>query len=78
MDAARISETTDDELLVAVGRGDRDAFSELYDRYAPFVLARMMQLSADRPSAESMVVEVFLEFWRQAPRLDRVPTSVAA
>jgi hypothetical protein len=50
MDRMLCLNSTDDELLVAVAKGDSDAFA---------------------------VLEVFLEFWRQAPRLDRSLGRVA-
>jgi RNA polymerase sigma-70 factor (ECF subfamily) len=71
MDSTLCVNSTDDELLVAVARGDRNAFSELYDRFAPHVLARVKNQIDDGGLAEEMVLDVFLEFWRQAPRLER-------
>ncbi|WP_411698913.1 sigma factor [Conyzicola sp.] len=77
MDLARYISSTDDELLAEVAKGDQTAFGELYDRFAPHVFARVRQQIADRKLADEMVLEVFLEFWRQAPRLDRSVGRVA-
>jgi RNA polymerase sigma-70 factor (ECF subfamily) len=77
MDRMLCLNSTDDELLVAVAKGDSDAFAELYDRFAPHVFARAKNEISDSGRAEQMVLEVFLEFWRQAPRLDRSLGRVA-
>jgi hypothetical protein len=77
MDITLSHNSTDDELLAAVARGDRVAFAELYDRFAPHVLARVTSEVADTRQALDTVADVFVEFWRQAPRLDRTAGRVA-
>ena len=77
MDTARCANSTDDELLAAVAGGDRDAFSELYDRFAPHVFARVRSQVSDLLRVDEITRDVFLDFWRQAPRLDRGAGSVA-
>jgi len=77
MDITLCLASRDDELLTAVADGDHDAFAELYDRFAPHVYARANGLSADAKQAHGIVLDVFLDFWRQAPRLDRAKTDVA-
>ena len=69
-------ERTGEELLVAVGRGDRDAFAELYDRVAPQVLGVAVRVVRDRSLAEEVVQEVLVEVWRKAARFD--PTRGSA
>lgn len=78
MDSKPCYDSRDDELLAAVARGDRDAFSELYDRFAPYVYARANTPVADARRAEEIVSAVFVELWRQAPRLDRSRSAVVA
>jgi len=78
MDSTLCMNSRDDELLAAVAKGDHDAFSEIYDRFAPHVLARAITLIADSRRAEEIVLAVFVEFWRQAPLLDRSRANVAA
>ena len=78
MDTARYTVSTDDELLAAVADGDRIAFSELYDRLAPRVFGHAHDRVGDLLAAEDITREVFLDFWRRAPRLDRGDGSVAA
>ena len=67
----------DDELLAAVARGDHDAFAELYDRFAPHVCARARDRFADTLLADDAVLRLFVDLWRQAPRLDRARADVA-
>jgi len=71
------SNSRDDELLAAVAQGDRDAFAELYDRFAPHVCARVRDRIADSRLADDAVLRLFVEFWRQAPRLNRARADVA-
>jgi RNA polymerase sigma-70 factor (ECF subfamily) len=67
----------DGSLLVRrVADGDRAAVTELYNRYAPSVLAQIASVLGDRVEAEDVVQEVFLQAWRQAGRYDHRRASV--
>jgi len=77
MDITLCLASRDDELLAAVAEGDQDAFAELYDRFAPHVFARARGLDDDPGRADGIVLDVFLDFWRQAALLDRAKTDVA-
>jgi RNA polymerase sigma-70 factor (ECF subfamily) len=77
MDITLCMNSRDDELLAAVAKGDHDAFSEIYDRFAPHVFARANKQLVDGGQAAAAVRGVFLEFWRQAPRLDSSRVNVA-
>jgi RNA polymerase sigma-70 factor, ECF subfamily len=57
---------TDADLLGRVGSGDRDAFEELYRRYARAVLALALRRLGDRGRAEDATQEVFAAVWRSA------------
>jgi RNA polymerase sigma-70 factor (ECF subfamily) len=57
---------TDEELIVAICDGDREAFRELYQRHAPWLLVRISRRGADGPLAEEVVQETFLAVWRKA------------
>ena len=63
VDAAAL---TDGELLGRVGSGERDAFEELYRRYARAVLALALRRLGDRGRAEDATQEVFAAVWRSA------------
>ena len=60
---------TDEELLLASGRGDREAFALLVQRQQRAVLQFVHRFlaTADRATAEDLAQQVFLSVWRYAP-----------
>jgi len=54
------------KLIQRVAAGDREAFSRLYDMYAPLVFACALRVLGRRPDAEDLLQEIFLQVWRQA------------
>jgi len=76
MDAAsqellgRIDSQSDQDLLAAIGRGDRTALAQLYDRHAPQMLAVASRILQDRRDAEDLLHDVFLEAWQKADSYD--------
>jgi RNA polymerase sigma-70 factor, ECF subfamily len=64
------------QLVQRVAGGDRAAVTELYDRYAPSLLAQIAAMLGDRSEAEDVLQEVFLQVWRQADRYDHRRASV--
>ncbi len=64
------------ELLTAVGTGDRLAFAAVYDQMAPLVTGVARRVIRDPHQADEVAQDVFLEVWRLAPRYD--PTRGAA
>lgn len=58
--------TTDDDLLVAVGARDAEAFETLYGRYARAVFGFALRRLGDRDRAEEAVQETFTAVWRSA------------
>lgn len=59
-----------DDLLVAVSRHDRDAFSTLYDDLSALVFGLALRTTKSRALAEEATQEVFIQVWRQADRFD--------
>jgi RNA polymerase sigma-70 factor (ECF subfamily) len=59
-----------------VAGGDGRAVDELYDRYAPSLLAQIVSMLGDRAEAEEVLQEVFIQAWRQAARYDHRRASV--
>jgi RNA polymerase sigma-70 factor, ECF subfamily len=68
--AAAIAAATSEELLVAVGQGDQEAFQTLYDRVTAQVLGVALRVLRDRALAEEVSQEVLVEVWRKADRFD--------
>ena len=63
-------ELSDGELIERVGGGDRDAFDELYRRYARPVLGLALRRLGDRGRAEDAVQDAFAAIWRSAGSYD--------
>ena len=60
------SEPSDSDLIRRIGDGDRDAFEELYRRYARPVYGLALRRLRDRGQAEDAVQETFTSIWRSA------------
>ena len=65
-----MADRSDEELMSAAGRGDRDAFGILVARHDRAVMRLVCGLLAiaDRNTGEDLTQEVFLAAWRAAPR----------
>ena len=63
-------------LVQRLAGGDGRAVDELYDRYAPSLLAQIVSMLGDRAEAEDVLQEVFVQAWRQAARYDHRRASV--
>lgn len=50
--------------------GDDETLGELFDRYAPSVLALLQAILGPSAEAEEQLHELFLELWRHAPTWD--------
>jgi RNA polymerase sigma-70 factor (ECF subfamily) len=57
---------TDADLIVRTGGGDRDAFEQLYKKYARPVFGLALRRLGDRYRAEDAVQETFTSIWRSA------------
>jgi RNA polymerase sigma-70 factor, ECF subfamily len=68
--AAALTGAAITELLVKVARGNRDAFSDLYDALSGPVFGLVRRILRDRGMSEEVTQEVFVEAWRNAPRFD--------
>ncbi|MEU8036449.1 ECF RNA polymerase sigma factor SigK [Streptosporangium sp. NPDC049078] len=67
-----------EELLQAVGRGDREAFERLYEVLAPRVYGLVLRVLRDRAHSEEVAQEVLVEVWRSAARFEPERGSVMA
>jgi RNA polymerase sigma-70 factor (ECF subfamily) len=68
----------DAELIRSVAKGDRVALAQLYDRFAPILMAVAARILGERREAEDLLHDVFLEVWRQAADYDAARGSVRA
>jgi RNA polymerase sigma-70 factor, ECF subfamily len=60
--------TTAVHLIQRVANQDREAFSQLYDRFSTVVFSLAMRMLRARSDAEYLLQEVFVQVWRQARR----------
>ena len=60
------SAENDSRLIERVGRGDREAFEQLYQRFARPVLAMALSQLGDNGRAEDAAQETFAAVWRSA------------
>jgi RNA polymerase sigma-70 factor, ECF subfamily len=59
-----------DDLLVAAGRGDQDAFTGVYDALGGPVFGLACRVVRDPDRAEEIAQDVFVSVWRLATRFD--------
>lgn len=56
---------SDGDLLAAVTTSDEEALRELYDRHAPWLLARLSTRCQDADAVDQAVQDTFLAVWRR-------------
>lgn len=60
----------DGKLLQRIAAGDKDAFTELYQRLQRPLFGFLVKLVREREMAEELVNETLLDVWRQAGRFE--------
>lgn len=64
-------------IRAVAGHGDRTAFAELFDHFAPRVKSYLIRLGTDDGLAEELVQEVMIMIWRKAASFDPAQASVS-
>ena len=64
-------ELLETELLENTGRGDRDSFQQLHERYAGVLFSTAYQVLNDQAEAEDVLQDVFVQIWDKAKLYDR-------
>jgi RNA polymerase sigma-70 factor, ECF subfamily len=54
------------QLIQRAAAQDREAFSQLYDRFSSLVFSLAMRILRSQSDAEDLLQEVFMQLWRQA------------
>jgi RNA polymerase sigma-70 factor, ECF subfamily len=65
-----VSELSDAQLVVAVGRFREEALAEAYRRHGGAVFGLAKRVTGDASAAEDVTQEVFLRLWDQPDRFD--------
>jgi RNA polymerase sigma-70 factor, ECF subfamily len=72
----RVSEDEWLQLVRAVAGGDQGALHSLYERTHRIVFTLIVRITANRETAEEVMVDVFYDVWRKASTYDPVNGSV--
>lgn len=64
-------------VLAIAERGDRNAFRQLFEHYAPRVKGYLVRLGLDGARAEELAQEVLVAVWRKAASFDPRKASVS-
>jgi RNA polymerase sigma-70 factor, ECF subfamily len=68
--SGQAAKAIDSGLLGLISKGDREAFSELYDRSCQILFALSLRILESREEAEDVLQEVYAEVWRKSVRYD--------
>jgi RNA polymerase sigma-70 factor (ECF subfamily) len=66
------------ELAARLAAGDESALAALYDAYAPRIHALALRILATPQDAEEVVLDAFMQAWREAPRYDPARGTLGA
>lgn len=66
---ANYKEATDKELVSLLKEGNKEAFAEIYDRYAMPIYYKVNQILRDEEMSKDLVQELFTAIWTQADNL---------
>ncbi|HTZ02438.1 MAG TPA: sigma-70 family RNA polymerase sigma factor [Xanthobacteraceae bacterium] len=67
---AHANVTTDDTLVAAVAKGDKDAMRVLFARHRVRVFRFLLRIVNSEDTAQDLLNEVFLDVWRGAARFE--------
>ncbi len=74
---AALSALSDSALVKRVAERQPDALAELYDRFAPILLALARRILGNHADAEEVLQEVFIQVWNRGERYDPARSSVS-
>ncbi len=66
------------EHLHAMAKGDHSALAKAYDQMGPIVFSLAVRMLRDRPAAEDVTQDIFVQVWRQAANYDTTRGSPEA
>lgn len=65
-----MTEPTDQDLVVSIRRGERNAFTSLAKRHYPFAHALALRIVCNEEDARDITQEAFVRVWRNLDRFD--------
>ncbi len=68
---------SDENLLARIGRGDREAFAQLFEAYAGKIKSYLMRLGAPPAAAEELMQDAMLSVWRRASSFDPIKAKAS-
>lgn len=68
---SNLKNTTDAKLTFLIKTGVKEAFQELFERYAPRIYQFSLSYLKNNQDAEELVQDVFLKIWEKHDSLDR-------
>ena len=68
--AAQLMEGPEHLLFEAVGRGDQDAFAQLYDRYSAALFGVILKVVKEEARAEEVLQDAFVKIWKNIHSYD--------
>ncbi len=75
---ALVIEDTDRELVARMAHGDENAMGDLYDRLGAPLYALAFRMLGERADAEEVVMDAFMQAWKNAETFDHQRGSVGA
>jgi RNA polymerase sigma-70 factor (ECF subfamily) len=57
-------------LLKQIGRGDRQSFEQLYERFSGVLFSTAFRVLNNQEAAEDVLQDVFIQIWEKAPLYD--------
>ncbi len=60
---AGYSAHTDQELVALLKQGDKNAFTQIYERYSPLLYVYAFKLTREADAAKDMTQEIFISLW---------------
>lgn len=71
------ADSSEQEWLLALRKGDEQALRRIFDRHYPPLLGDVYRIVPDEDAGQDLVQEVFVELWRKRAELD-IHTSLRA
>ncbi len=69
MKSRKINNLSDNELIELIQKGDKNAFTKLYEKYWEALIESAYKVLANKDAAQDVVQEVFIDLWNKRKSL---------